>query len=192
MERTVGRHPREPHTRTNPEGSAAAADTWRSKGSSSLGEERNRMHHKGELFRALARFCLYAFVLSSSVACAVFGGGVKQDEEGLQKSVEAFNAAVRWNDFKGATAFLPIPARERFWNLVDQMEAKVRIMEFEIREVMQDKLLPTGTVFIRFRYYRTNDPHVLMKTVQQKWRYEEKDKTWLVVEHNLNSLLPEK
>jgi hypothetical protein len=122
-------------------------------------------------------------------ACASMDGTDKKSYETLQSAVEAFNGAVKWEEYSTAAAFLPVGQKEQFWAIADRLKGKVRIVEFQVRELEQvDKKL-SGVVTLSCQYWRTDMPTLQTVCLCQKWYYIEKEKTWKVQENGLGTLV---
>lgn len=143
-------------------------------------------------YSTLFTVCLYGLIASALISCASFGKGQKNNNENLVKSVEAFNNAVRWEEYKAAAAFLSPLERDEFWDLSDRIQKNIRIMDFQVRDITlaDDKL--SGKAVIRYRYYSPSDPYVQSKTVHQKLRFDAKEKAWHITRHDLDLLVPNK
>lgn len=116
-------------------------------------------------------------------ACASMGAdSEKKKTESLRASVEAFNAAFRWEDYSTALAFVPEYKREQFWNAVDMFKGKIRIIEYQVREVDEKPMAPTSTAILYFQYWRTDAPTLQTVNLTQRWAYMEKEKAWKIVD----------
>lgn len=139
----------------------------------------------------LLPFFLICALLCSFSSCSSMGGQ-KKGEEGLATAIDRFNSLVRWEDYKSAAVFLNPPLKETFWQEMDLLQRFVRILDFQIRDVSMGSDMTSGNVTLRFRYYCTDDPNVQTKTVQQNWRFLEKEKSWQVAKHGLHALIIDK
>ena len=137
---------------------------------------------------AMSLICL---VLPLLLSCSTFGDK-KNDDKSLVEHIEAFNSALRWEDFKIAASVIPPQSQEEFWRLADKMQGRVRIMDFQIRNVSMEPGSQSWTAILRFRYYYTDDPHVRTKTLRQRWRFLEKEEVWQLVQFDLMELMPER
>lgn len=148
----------------------------------------------GALTGKFARFlaiCLYFSLSSVLLSCASMGGE-KNNTETLGTSVENFNSAIRWEEYRGASALLSPAQRDGFWDLVDKMQKHIRIMDFQIRDVTLDYSKLSGNAVLKYSYYSLTDPYVQTKTVHQKLRYLEKEKAWQITRHDLELLVQDK
>ena len=139
--------------------------------------------------RSLFTICLLCLLFSIPVSCGSVGGK-KNTSETLGAAVEAFNNAVRWEEFRSASQLLSAAERDEFWEIVDQMQKRIRLMDFEVRDISIEEDKFTGSAVLRYRYYSPTDPSVRTKMLHQKFRYLEKQKAWQVTHHDLNMLLP--
>lgn len=131
-------------------------------------------------------FPLLALTVPSS--CATISGG-KADPESLGEFVEQFHSAIRWEEYKAASAFVPEQQRKQFWDDMDLFQRKVRVMEFKVRDIRAREGSWSAQVIVQCRFYHTDDPRVHTKTLEQDWRYREKEKVWLVTRHDLESII---
>jgi hypothetical protein len=136
----------------------------------------------------IASLCLLPFL---SCACATLRGD-KNDAENLLACVEVFNSNLKWQDYKEASVFLPPAMQESFWKETDDLQGKVRMMDYQIRNIAMEKDGQAATVLLRYRFFYTNDPYVQTKMVRQQWRYLEPEKAWQIVNYDLQCMMPEK
>ena len=120
-------------------------------------------------------FILFLTLLPAS--CASTGGARDEKKlmEALKASVEAYNSAIRWEDYTEAAAFVPADKKEQFWAETDRFKGKVRIVDFQVREVTPGEKGHKGTAIIYFQYWRLAsptvlDPHDLPKMVLYRQR----------------------
>jgi hypothetical protein len=146
------------------------------------------MHITLKLIRLSFGVSLCSMFLLFSLSCSSTGEK-KTGSETLLPSVEKFNNAVRWEEYKTAGLFLDTPLQKAYWNLVDRLQGLVKITGYEIRKIDQKEKSPFADVFICFRLYRTNDPYIRSVTLHQRWAYKEKGKHWVVAEHDLESFI---
>ena len=129
-----------------------------------------------------------AFLLSSCISCAS-ANSQKNSPEGLGSSVRIFSYALRWGDYKAAAIFQPLNQQQRYWDLMDEFNRKLRIVDYEVRQVNLEPGSTTGIAILNYHYYLTSDPNMRSKNIQQKWSYVEKEKLWKVSEDGLDQLL---
>ena len=135
---------------------------------------------------------LAAILLATSTFSCGSLGKRKDSQENMMVSVDGFNGAIRWEDFKAAYLCLDPALQGEFWDLADTLHKSVRIMDYEVRNVNLNPEKHTATLAISYRYYFTHNPKLQAKTLQQRWQFYEKDKSWRVVHHELKELLSEK
>src|SRR5271157_1411746 len=124
-------------------------------------------------------FILFLALIAAS--CASTGGQEKQDkklEASLRLSVDAFNSAFRWEDYTGAETFVPKGKKEQFWAEVDKFKGKIRITDFNLREVELTDKNTSANAILNFQFWRLESPTLQTLTFTQKWHYTEKDKQW--------------
>lgn len=129
-------------------------------------------------------------ILSIALTGCVTLQGQKANAEDLQETVNAFNAAVRWGDFKTASAMIPDPAQDVFWEDAELFLQNTRIAKMEIRSVKVDEGAETGTAHVSFTYYRLNDPSFRTLLLHQRWRFDPDRHAWLVEDAQIYRLLP--
>jgi len=128
---------------------------------------------------------LLALILA---ACGSLGSHEEQKVEGLKLSVDTFNGCFKWEDYSKAAVFVPYNKKELFWSDVDRFKGKIRIVDYQIRELLEDQATHTATAILLFQYWRTDAPIVQTVTFSQKWIYFEKEKRWRVVDTGLGSI----
>lgn len=140
--------------------------------------------HGSRVFRIATM--LVAMALAGG--CSTFGGG-KFNQKDFAETVDAFNTALRWGDYKSAAAFVLPEAQEDFWQRTDSMEKRVRFTDYEIRNIAwNDKGHPVS-VFIRYQYFFMNYPELRSKTIHQEWVYDKRIENWQVTAVGLDPLV---
>ena len=111
---------------------------------------------------------------------AVSSASTEDHDKNLKGSLKAFNEAFRSEDYSQASVFVSPDKKEKFWSEVDRFQGKIRLAEYELRDMQVDKKNNYATAILYFQYWRPESP--ILKTVSftQKWQYSEKDKTWRV------------
>ncbi|MGD9505388.1 MAG: hypothetical protein AB7W37_10770 [Syntrophobacteraceae bacterium] len=117
--------------------------------------------------------------------------GDKANEE-LAAAAGQFNNALRWNDAQGAVAWIPQALRGDYWTQMDAMQKKIRLMEYEIRDIANDEATGSGTVIVHCKYYKMDNPTVKDVMLRQTWLFDEKAKSWKVVRTDIETLLTDK
>jgi len=129
--------------------------------------------------------CLLAGLLCS---CSLWGGQ-KSNEEGLLAAADLFNTDVRWEDYKAAAACIAPSDKAKFWNQVDRLQGRVRIMDYQVVDVELRDDGESGTVTLRYRFFYKNNPQIQTITLRQQWIFSGKDRAWQVVENDLQRMM---
>ena len=135
--------------------------------------------------RLLLPFIIFLALIITS--CASTWGENKKPEE-FKDSIDAFNSAFRWEEYKEAAAFVPPDKKEEFWAQVDKFKGKIRITDFEVRETQLKDKNPSATAILHLQYWRTESPTLQTVTFTQKWYYNAKEKKWMVVDHGFGAI----
>lgn len=120
--------------------------------------------------------------------CAGLGGG-KHSKKDLSTAVEAFNTALRWGDFKSAAGFVAAEELENFWRRMDSIERRVRLTDYEVRNIAWNDRGQPISVYIRYRYFFMNNPELRAKTIHQHWVYDQRVQAWQIAAAGLEPLL---
>jgi hypothetical protein len=114
------------------------------------------------------------------VATAAASASDEDHDDNLKGSVKAFNEAFRFEDYAQASGFVSPDKKENFLSEVDRFQGKIRLAEYELRDMQLDERKNHATAILCFQYWRPESP--ILKTVSftQKWQYSEKEKTWRV------------
>jgi hypothetical protein len=136
------------------------------------------------LFYALLA-CLLAGMLSS---CGLFSSQ-KNDGQALLGAADRFNTDLKWQDYKSAASRIAPSERESFWGKVDQLQGRIRIMDYQVVDVNLDGKEGSGTVILRYRFFSTSNPQLQTKTLHQKWVFSERGEGWQVVENDLEKIM---
>jgi len=108
----------------------------------------------------------------------------------LVKSTEAFNKALRWGDFKAASCWIPPTGKGSFWQFAEAMQNKLRITEFEVRDVFLDSTGSSGTSIVLYKFYYTNSPCLQTRTLSLRWAHAANSKAWQLDVAPLLTLMP--
>ena len=111
---------------------------------------------------------------------AISTASTKEHDKNLKASVTAFNEAFRSEDYMQASVFVNPDKKEEFWSETDRFKGKIRMAEYELRDVQLDEKKNHATVILYFQYWRVESQIVKTVSFTQKWQYSEKDKTWRV------------
>jgi hypothetical protein len=114
------------------------------------------------------------------VAAAAASASTEDHDKNLKSTVKAFNDAFKFEDYTQASVFVSPDKKEKFWSEADRFQGKIRLAEYELRDMQLDEKKNHATAILNFQYWRTESP--ILKTVSftQKWQYSEKDKKWRV------------
>jgi len=132
--------------------------------------------------------CLILTISLMLASCASTGGPDKKQAQSLAASVDLFNSSFRWEDYKAAASFVPVDRREAFWSEVDKFKDKIRLTEYEIREVEFLGKGPQASAIVRFQFWRLESPLLENASFTQKWLYNEKDKHWRVIDSGFGAI----
>jgi len=121
-------------------------------------------------------FLLLVAVLT--VSCGTLSNSQDKKKEGLRASVEGFNSSFRWEDYQSASAFVTPAQKELFWAEVDKFKGKIRLVDFQIRDIAWTEKAPTATAIVYFQYYRMDSPTLETISFPQRWYYSEKENIW--------------
>ena len=116
-------------------------------------------------------------VVGTAVVCSA---STTEHDKNLKGSVKAFNEAFRSEDYAQASVFVSPDKKEKFWSEADRFQGKIRIAEYELRDMQLDEKKNHATAILCFQYCRTASPILKTVSFSQKWQYTEKDKTWRV------------
>jgi hypothetical protein len=124
------------------------------------------------------------------VATAAAAASAEDHDKNLKDSVKAFNEAFRFEDYAQASVFVCPDKKEKFWSEADRFQGKIRLAEYELRDVQLDEKKNHATAIMCFQYWRPESP--ILKTVSftQKWQYFEKEKTWRVSDSGFEAFPP--
>ncbi|MHC1726241.1 MAG: hypothetical protein AB9866_09575 [Syntrophobacteraceae bacterium] len=84
-------------------------------------------------------------------------------DKNLKDSVEAFNGAFRFENYRQASVFVSPDKKEEFWTEVDRFQGKIRITEYELRDMQLDEKKHFATAILYSQYWRPESP--ILKTV---------------------------
>ena len=142
------------------------------------------------IWTVLARLCMVLLIIFPAFACSTLSGS-QASQDSLTSAVEAFNTALRWGEYKLAAALVTADEQERFWSFSDLVEGRIRITNYEVRQVVWDSASGTIPVFVKFQYFFMHDPHLQTRTIRQQWRYSEQAKGWQAAESGVMDLVQE-
>ena len=116
-------------------------------------------------------------VVGTAVVCSA---STTEHDKNLKGSVKAFNEAFRSEDYAQASVFVSPDKKEKFWSEVDRFQGKIRLAEYELRDMQLDEKKSHATAILYFQYWRPESPIIKTVSFTQKWQYSEKDKKWRV------------
>jgi hypothetical protein len=131
--------------------------------------------------------CLLPGFLTS---CGLFGGQ-KDSQEGLTQAADRFNKDVRWEDYKSAATCIAPSGKEDFWNQIDRLQGRIRIIDYQVVDVGLEDGGASGTVSLRYRFFPKNNPQPQTRTLHQKWLFSREAGAWQIVRHDLQKLMLE-
>jgi hypothetical protein len=114
------------------------------------------------------------------VVAAASSASTEDHDKNLKGSVEAFNEAFRFEDYVKASVFVNPDKKEKFWSEADRFRGKIRIAEYELRDMQLDEKKNHATAILYLQYWQPESPSLKTVSFTQKWQYSEKDKTWRV------------
>lgn len=116
---------------------------------------------------------------------ACFSARLVRDE--FDKSLEAYNEMVRWQDFDRAQIFL-VPSAAGEFRSRAEAATKAKMVDYTITGVSYDEKKGEASATVEFSYYHTASAMLKKVRDNQKWIYlkEGGNKGW-----RLNSPLPE-
>ena len=123
----------------------------------------------------MARLTLMLLIALIAASCASTG---ERGESLLRQSVETFNDSFRLEDYEAASAFIAHNKLEQFWAEVDRFKGKIRLSDYELREVQSKGKGESGLAILHFQYWRPESPVLKSAIVTQRWYYSEKEKIW--------------
>jgi hypothetical protein len=133
--------------------------------------------------------CCAAFIVLLLLTGCSASKKPQKGREGLLAAVESFNSLLRWEDYRLASSWIPQNDKEMYWGIADLFQGRLRIMEYQIRDISVAPDGASGSVFLSFRFYFTNDPNLLSRTIHQKWVFSDEKQSWVVTTHDLEGLL---
>ncbi len=123
---------------------------------------------------------LILFLALIMASCASTGSQEKKLDDSVKLSIEAFNSAIKWEEYTEAATFVPTDKKEQFWAVMDKLKGKIRITEYNLREVERKEKRLSADAILQFQFWRLESPTLQTVTFTQKWYFTEKDKQWRV------------
>jgi hypothetical protein len=144
---------------------------------------------ESRFLRQIAVTGWFFLLLALMFGCASLGSSNRKlNSEDFKAAVTTFNDAIRWRDYQKALLWIVPQQREIFWKQTDDIQERLRVIDYEIIRVDFNERTAIGTVDLRYRVYYLTDPRLQVKTLHQKWRYEEAEKDWRVAYSDLQNL----
>lgn len=109
-------------------------------------------------------------------------------EDSFNLVVENFHNAIKWGEYQTAATFVGPTMQEDFWKIADSLQNRVSIMECQIKRSSFATNGRSGDVVLLVRYYAKNKPEVITRTINEHWRFFDKEKMWYLVSHDLSLL----
>lgn len=135
-----------------------------------------------DFFRVSCCVALFLLVSCSSTAMN------RANEDAFNQIVENFHNAVRWGEYEAASTYVGPTMQEDFWRIADALRNRVSIMECQIKRSTYDQNGKSGSVELFVRYCSKDNPELITRTIHERWAFNEKDKMWRLVFHDLNVL----
>jgi hypothetical protein len=124
-----------------------------------------------------------------AVATAAASASTEDPDKKLKDALNSFNEAFKFEDYKQASAFVTPDKKVEFWSEVDRFQGKIRLTEYELRDLQLDEKKDHATAILNVQYWRTESPVLKTVTFSQKWQYTAKDKTWRVSDIGFEAFL---
>jgi hypothetical protein len=120
------------------------------------------------------------------VGCA---GGVKARED-LMYDVRSFQEGLRWRKYDMAADYVPAPSRERFLDAHDDVDADLRIDDYELMRVKVLDDPARAEIRVKYTWHLDSVGSVHDTVVEQSWVRQ--GKVWRIVasEHRRGEEMP--
>jgi hypothetical protein len=154
---------------------------------------RRRQEHMISIHRTALRhlfpflLCLLPFLFNS---CSLFGGQ-KDNQKGLLDAADRFNKSVRWEDYKSAANWIGPSAKEEFWDQVDRLQGRIRVIDYQVVDAIMEDRGGSGTVVLRYRFFPKNNPQPQIRTLHQQWIFSKEAGGWQILRDDLQKLMLE-
>ena len=129
--------------------------------------------------------CLLSCLLGS---CGLFGGR-KDNQQGLLEAADRFNKSVRWEDYRSAAGWIAPSGKEEFWDQVDRLQGRIRIIDYQVVDATVEDGGASGTVLLRYRFFPKNNPQPQIRTLHQHWLFSREAGGWQIGRHDLQRLM---
>lgn len=149
---------------------------------------RPTMHLRKALWaRALLLVCC-AVSLLAALSCSSTTAMKRANEDAFNLVVENFHNAVRWGEYDIAATYVGPTLQEDFWRIADALRDRISIMECQIKRCTFNRASRSGEVVLFVRYYAKEKPELVTRTIHERWLFNEKEKMWHLVSHDLNTV----
>jgi len=118
--------------------------------------------------------------LFTALTLAVIFGCAAHREDVFQKSVRAYNKALKWQEYEKAGVFVADSHKDRFQKETAELEKdRLKIVDYEIVHSTVDKDESSGSSTVKLEYYWEREGKLLRAVLNEKWVYE--DGKWKIV-----------
>jgi len=143
---------------------------------------------KGLFFNSWIRQTVALVLLVPFLAAGCAGMTQRNmNEDGLREAVVKFNDALRWRDYQQAILWVASAQQEDFWRQTEALQDNVRIVDYQIQRLQVDASNASGSVTLRYRFYKLQNPQLQFQNVQQRWQYLEQAANWRIVQFGLGT-----
>jgi hypothetical protein len=125
--------------------------------------------------------------LGALLGCA----GMAKPTEDLMYDLRAFQDGLRWRKYEQAAQYVPPAARDRFLDAHDEVDADLRIDDYELERVKLDEGQLRALVRVKYTWHLDSVGAVHDTVVDERW--EKEGKAWRIVasEHRRGEPMPE-
>ena len=121
-----------------------------------------------------------ALALAALALVAAFAGcGAAKKSEPLDRGLQRYNEALRWQRIAEAAQYVPPPERDEFFNQRLEMEDELRITQYDVRRVDRGQSDDHAIAYVQYSWYLDREGRVYQTTTEQHWQRH--GDTWLVV-----------
>jgi hypothetical protein len=123
-------------------------------------------------------------------ACSGASSGKKTED--LMSDVRDFQEGLRWRRYEDAALLVPSANREKFLDAHEELDADLRIDDYEIERLSLAKDQLHATVRVRITWHLDSAGKVHDTVIDESWQRD--GKTWHIVgsEHKRGEVLPAK
>jgi len=110
--------------------------------------------------------------------------------EDLMTDVRTFQEGLRWRKYEMAADYVPARAREKFLEAHDEIDADLRIDDYELERVKLEESKTAALVRVRYTWHLDSVGTVHDTVIEERW--EQQGKVWRVVasEHKRGEEMP--